>query len=222
VNLEDWAKRAESYDGHIRHLFPHYDVLHDTALAAMARLTPSARVLVVGAGTGEEASRIAVAHPTAQVVAQDLSEPMLERGRQKYPHLPIEWTSEPVHALPEEPFDFATLLLVLHFLPDSNQPEGKLAMLKAIGRRLRRGGGLVYADLMLDPECGQTQFELWRDQVLRAEPTERMEGAMVYVSTDLNATAPARNEALLIEAGFEEPVPLYQEFWLRLWLTRRA
>jgi tRNA (cmo5U34)-methyltransferase len=221
MEINEWDERAGSYDKHIRRLFPDYEVLHRLANLTISQLPDDSSVLIVGAGTGEEAARLAQLRPSYHITAIDPSAGMIEEGKRKHPDLGITWRAEPIQALDSTRFDGATLLLVLHFLPDDRSEEGKLEMLRQIARRLKPKAPLVYADLMPDPESYETHLELWRKHAYSFGADERLEKAFDYLSNEIPATSPARNQELLEAAGFEEPVTLFQEFWLRLMVTRR-
>lgn len=223
MTIEEWNERAPGYNKHIRRLFPHYELLHELVNLSLGPLDAGSRVLVVGAGTGQEAASIARSHPGVHVCAQDIASEMLAQGRSQYAELDISWHPVPVAELNESRFDAATLILVLHFLPDDGTEEGKLQLLRDIAARLKPGAMFVFADLMPEPETYETLFELWKANVLASTETDdRILGALDFVSNDLHTITPARNTKLLELAGFEEPIIVYQEFWLRLMLTRKV
>lgn len=73
---------ARVYDGTVRMLVEHYDLVHDTiahVLSAIvgAHMNAPLRILDVGCGTGEEALRIAERIPGAAITALDMSREML-------------------------------------------------------------------------------------------------------------------------------------------------
>jgi tRNA (cmo5U34)-methyltransferase len=72
------AERAAGYDERIRGRIPGYDTLHELAADLVADELPSGgRVLVVGAGTGEEVVRYARLSPAVRVTALEPSAAML-------------------------------------------------------------------------------------------------------------------------------------------------
>ncbi len=111
------------------------------AAATAADASGAATVLDVACGTGDLTAMLARQRP-ARIVGADFCEPMLQRARAKFPHLPIEWQLADAMALPfaDGEFDIITIAFGLRNLP---QPE------RALGeflRVLRPGGRLVVLD----------------------------------------------------------------------------
>ena len=97
----------------------------------------------LGCGTGQVAS--ALAPFVARVIAVDRSAEMLQAARRRLKDLPtVEVRRGELEALPiaDDELDAATLLLVLHHLPD---PAAALA---EAHRALKPGGRLVIADML--------------------------------------------------------------------------
>lgn len=97
----------------------------------------------LGCGTGQVAS--ALAPFVARVIAVDRSAEMLQAARRRLKDLPtVEVRRGELEALPiaDDELDAATLLLVLHHLPD---PAAALA---EAHRALKAGGRLVIADML--------------------------------------------------------------------------
>lgn len=124
----------------MRSAIPGYELLHETAALLTNALGAEARMLVVGAGTGEEVMRLALQHPGWRFVAEDPSAAMLAVAREKLTAAGladrVEFVVGPIENVPADaPFDAATLILVHHFQPDDG---AKLAMMRAIAARPRR------------------------------------------------------------------------------------
>ena len=97
----------------------------------------------LGCGTGQVAS--ALAPFVARVIAVDRSAEMLQAARRRLRDLPtVEVRRGELEALPiaDDELDAATLLLVLHHLPDPG------AALAEAHRALKPGGRLVIADML--------------------------------------------------------------------------
>jgi ArsR family transcriptional regulator len=97
----------------------------------------------LGCGTGQVAS--ALAPFVARVIAVDRSGEMLQAARRRLRDLPAaEVRRGDLEALPiaDSELDAATLMLVLHHLPDPG------AALKEANRALKSGGRLVIADML--------------------------------------------------------------------------
>ncbi|MGZ8438143.1 MAG: class I SAM-dependent methyltransferase [Candidatus Limnocylindrales bacterium] len=120
-----------------------------SAIRASVPLTPAARVIDIGAGTG--LLGFALAGDVGEVVLAEPSNGMLEVVREKLAAdgprnvsaVPFDLTSDPP---PGEPFDLAVSMLVLHHLEDT------AGAMDAILRLLRPGGRIALADL--DTEDG--------------------------------------------------------------------
>ncbi len=112
-------------------------------------LTPATRTIEVGAGTG--LLGLELARDVGDLVLAEPSEGMLEVIREKLAAggprhvtaMRLDLLADPP---PDDAFDLAISLLVLHHLADTD------AALAAIGRLLRPGGRLAVADL--DAEDG--------------------------------------------------------------------
>ncbi len=123
------------------------------AVAATIResvaLTPTMRVIDIGAGTG--LLGLALAGDIGELVLAEPSEGMLEVAREKLADTGLTHASAlrfdlQVDQPPGGPFDLAVSLLVLHHLEDTQ------AALSAIHDLLRPGGRIALADL--DEEDG--------------------------------------------------------------------
>lgn len=136
------AERAQAYDRRVREAIPGYEALHQLSCMVLAEVTGGhGRALVAGAGTGGECIALAQACPGLQVVGVDPAADMLAHAERKVAehglNARVRLYPSKVSDLPKfEPFDAATLLLVLHFLPDDG---AKLALLTDIAQHLKPG-----------------------------------------------------------------------------------
>ena len=108
------------------------------------RLTPTTRLVDVGAGTGllglalvPDVGSVTLAEPSAGML-EVLREKIDAMGDPSVRVLPFDLLAG---APPSEPFDLAVSLLVLHHLPDT------VAALRAISALLAPGGRIAIADL---------------------------------------------------------------------------
>lgn len=223
------AEKAQAYDRRIRDAIPGYEALHQLACMVVAERTGGhGRVLVAGAGTGAECIALGQSCPALQVVGVDPAGDMLAlAGRKAAEHgLAGRVSLHPctVAALPDAaPFDAATLLLVLHFLPDDG---AKLALLGDIARRLRPGAPLVLADLFGPAwdEPWQASLRLfWRhlQQAAGIAPADIDKG-FAHVDRDIHPVTEARLAELLAAAGFGPPRPFFRALCFGGWVTQRA
>lgn len=101
-------------------LVPGFHDLQRMAIILLAeRLGPDASLLVLGAGGGLELKSLADAQPGWRFVGVDPSAPMLALAAQTIrAHAGrVQFHEGYVDSAPEGPFDAATCLLTLHFVP---------------------------------------------------------------------------------------------------------
>lgn len=222
------ADAARGYDASIRDNVPGYDALHELTVSLLrAELGAKARVLCVGAGTGEEIVRLGAASPGWRLVGVDPSPEMLATAERRVAAAGlaarVDLRAAYAHELPaEERFDGATLLLVMHFLADDG---AKLALLRSVAERLAPGAPLVLADLHGDPGTdGFRRLEAaWRRRLLdRGMPPGDVDGMLRRVAESVAFVPAERIAALLGEAGFEEAVSFFRGLLFGGWVARRA
>jgi len=220
-------ERAETHDDKFARIAPIKATLNMLIEIAWSDLPEDARILCVGAGTGDELIALARAYPGWQFTALDPSEPMLEKCRE---HVAAEGFDDRVsyHAgklptLPEsEPFDAATALLVSHFITEREQRK---RFFRAIAARLKHGGRFVNAEISGDttePDHG-TRITMWRQMLdfagIERDEIDRMVGSF---GAQVAVLPPNELAALLTESGFVSPVLFFQSILIHAWLSRRS
>lgn len=222
------AERAQRYDRRIREAIPGYEALHVLACAVVAEATGGhGRVLVAGAGTGTECVAMAEACPGLRLVGLDPAPDMLALAEERVARLglvgrvrlyPGEVSSLPLF----EPFDAATLLLVLHFLPDDG---AKAALLGDIAGHLAPGAPLVLADLFgpaWDDPWQARLRALWRHlQHSAGVEAEAIEKGFAHVDRDIHPVSEDRLAELLDQAGFDPPRPFFRALCFGGWVAHR-
>lgn len=224
-------ERAPDYDVGIRTRIPGYEALHASSRAILASALPeAARILVVGAGTGQELIAFAQAHPGWHLVGVDPSADMLDIAKDKIVRAGVGDRVE-LHLgtaddlAPDAIFDAATALLVMHFIADD--PD-KLAFLASIQSRLRSGAPFLLADLCGVPDSQRFEalFAAWQcflstntgvspdDENLRKEFAERR--------ARLGWIDEARHFALFASAGFREPTTFWAGLLFSGWAMWKA
>jgi ubiquinone/menaquinone biosynthesis C-methylase UbiE/DNA-binding transcriptional ArsR family regulator len=153
----------------------------------------------LGCGTGQVAG--ALAPFAARVIAVDRSGEMLQAARRRLRDLPtVEVRRGELEALPirDDELDAATLLLVLHHLPDP------AAALSEAHRALKPGGRLVIADMLPHDheEYRQQMGHVWLG--FSEEQMQRLLGAARFdririVALPVNAAA--KGPALFVATG---------------------
>ncbi len=222
------AERAQAYDRRIRDAIPGYEALHQLACMVVAEATGGqGRILVAGAGTGAECVALGRACPALHVVGLDPAADMLTLAEGK---VAAHGLTERVRLYPckvddlpsFEPFDAATLLLVLHFLPDDG---AKLDLLGDLAKRLKPGAPLVLADLFGPAWSDPWQAELrtyWRHlQMAAGIGITDIDKGFSHVDRDIHPVTEARLGQLLEQAGFGPPQPFFRALCFGGWVARR-
>jgi tRNA (cmo5U34)-methyltransferase len=200
---------------------PGFADLHRMAAILLAeRAPPVARVLVLGAGGGLELKAFAEAQSGWTFDGVDPSAEMLGLAERTLGPLAahVRLHKGYIQDAPEEPFDAATCLLTLHFLP----PDERLQTLREIRRRLNPGAPFVAAHSSFPQGKGERSVWLRRYAAFAiasgADPAE-VENARAAVEAHLNILAPEQDEAILRDAGFSDVAPFYAAFTWRGWVA---
>lgn len=223
------AERAQAYDHRIRAAIPGYEALHQLACMIVAEETQGhGRVLVAGAGTGAECIALAEACPQLHVVGVDPAPEMLKLADRKVAerHLVerVRLYPSQVKELPKfEPFDAATLLLVLHFLPDDG---AKLDLLKDVATHLKPGAPVVIADLYGAGWDDAWQAELrtfWTHlQRVAGIAADDITRGFLHVDQSMHPITESRLTELCGQAGLTIPQPFFRALCFGGWVARRA
>ena len=236
-------ERAEVYDQQFAALGAMKDLMHLILRVRFAELPPDARVLVVGAGTGQEVRVLAPLFPGWRFTLVDPSEGMLAVAER---HATNEGFVERcafhhgyLASLAEAPHDAATSILVSHFLTDADE-RGEF--FEDIATRLKPGGLLFNADLSADREhpSFESQMDLWLRMIdfanrshdgptlipADAEPsvddTPKTPSYREMFGTKFAAHAPDEVESFIEQAGFRDITLCYQSVLVRAWCAERA
>jgi tRNA (cmo5U34)-methyltransferase len=198
---------------------PGFDALHTmTSILLAEAAPPDAHVLVLGAGGGLELRSLALANPGWRFTGVDPSGPMLALAAQTLGPLAdrVTLVEGLIDAAPAGPFDAATCLLTLHFLPAAARSD----TLAALHTRLRPGAPFVAAHLSFP----QAERPLWLARYAafaRAQgaPAAQTEQASVAVGSALPLLDPAIDEDLMRAAGFADPTLFFAAFTWRGWIA---
>ena len=216
------------YDKFVRQAIFAYEPLFTMFLAMLERcLGETANLLVVGSGTGMELVTFARRMPQWTLTGVDPSEQMIRLAQSK---LEVEHLSERVRLRRgtidtlsmDEMYDAATLILVLHFLPDDG---AKLALLQNILGRLKPGGSLILLDLGAKSSTASDSTLLagWKNfQILMGMEPGLVESVYQQASETQHFISEARLQELLAEAGFIHIERFYQAFLHTGWFAQRA
>lgn len=220
-------KRANVYKAKIRRIVPGYEVMHDLSLNLLYKALPAdAGILVVGAGTGQEALTYALAHPSWRITGVDPTEKMLAVAREQ---VEAQGLSEriglhlgKVEELPDTPgFDAATSILVMQFLPDNG---AKKEFLAHTSRRLKPGGRFIVIDLVGDaasPEFAMLLSAWESRQRFMGEDAEEVQKDFAHIRRDLQFIPEERMVALLREVGFAAVNKFCQSYLFSGWIAEK-
>jgi tRNA (cmo5U34)-methyltransferase len=222
--------RATKYDKEIRKVIPGYEALHDMTNAILGvNLSESANLLVVGSGTGREILNLSQSYPHWEFMGVDPSSEMMAIAQTQFTQQRLLQRVKSylgyTDTLPEiRVYDAATLMLVMHFVPDDG---AKLSLLQSISKRLKPGATLIVADLHGDTNSARFKqlMAAWRGlrlQNLEDMSIEEYEADFQRSMNSIHFIPEARIFKLLQEAGFSEIVKFYNAFLFGGWTAKLA
>jgi tRNA (cmo5U34)-methyltransferase len=196
------------------------DLQRMTALLLAERAPDDARVLVLGAGGGLELKVFADARPHWRFDGVDPSAEMLRLAETTLGPLAarVRLHQGYIDVAPEGPFDAATCLLTLHFVPF----EERRRTVREVRRRLKPGAPLVVAHFSF-PQS-EAERALWLSRYVAfavssgVEPA-KAESARAHISTQLPVLAPEQDAEILREAGFANVSLFYVGLAFRGWVA---
>ncbi len=219
---------GEGYEALARRVIPGYATLFPMIGALIdPDLPPRARVLVVGCGTGIELVTFKRIRPDLRLHGVDPAGQMLELATRRVADAGLSDGITCQHGyasdVPLSPrFDAATLINVLHFVPDDG---GKAELMADIAARLRPGGVFVFFDLHGNPgsEEHERYMPAWRRywKIRGMTEAERSEFAE-RIRHGIHFAPPERVVELARDAGFTRPRRFFQSLLYGGWTFRRA
>lgn len=200
---------------------PGFADLHRMAVLLLSERAPDdARVLVLGAGGGLELKAFAEARPYWTFDGVDPAPEMLKLAARYLGPLASRARLHQgyIDDAPQGPFDAATCLLTLHFLPR----DERLRTAREIHRRLKRGAPFVAAHSSFPQRAEERTRWLSRYAAFAlgngADPAQvaKMRSA---VEAHLNLLSPEEDEDILHQAGFTDVSLFYAAFTWRGWVA---
>lgn len=220
-------QQASSYDEQWAKTAPIRDGLLFLLEAVFAGLPGNARILCVGAGTGEEMVYLAKRFPQWTFAAVEPSGAMLDVCRnkaEKHGFVSRCYFHEGyLDSLPVmDRFDAATCFLVSQFILEH---ETRSAFFRAIAERLRPDGILASSDLA--SKIGSSEYEatlhVWLNMMASIGiPPEGLERMRAVYAKDVAVLPPAEVASIIQSAGFEAPVLFYQAGLIHAWFSKNA
>jgi tRNA (cmo5U34)-methyltransferase len=211
---------ARYAEGPVR-LVPGFEALQRMVMLLLRESVPAAgNVLVLGAGGGLELKRFAESETGWRFVGVDPSAEMLKLAQATLGPLAerVELHEGYIDTAHEGPFDAATCLLTLHFIP----AEQRLQTLKQLCRRLLPGAPLIVAHHSFAQSPDEKARWLKRYAAYAVDsgvPASDAERAIKAISSQLPVLAPEEDEALLRAAGFSGVELFYTGFTFKGWIA---
>ena len=204
-----------------RRFVPGFADLHRMTSILLAERAPrNAQVLVLGAGGGLELQAFAQAQPGWTFDGIDPAAEMLNLARRTLGPLGsrVRLHQGYIDDAPEGPFDAATCLLTLHFLP----PEDRRRTAIEIRRRLKPGAPFVAAHSSFPQE--EDERALWLSRyagfaIASGADPDKAQNARAAVEAHPNLLSPEQDEAILRGAGFTRVSLFYTAFTWRGWVA---
>lgn len=214
--IHNWNDSSVSaYQQSIRQKIIGYDLIYDMMANIFHNFPTTHKVLVVGAGGGQELLTLGESFPSAHFTAVDTSKVMLELAAKQIDSLPyalnIEWIDRDLLTLNvKELFDVATCHLVLHFMKDLDQ---KKALLQKIADSLKENGVLFISSINADliSSTFKHQLRFWRSSMLHNDISENHWHR--FEQSFNNTTHPIKLDSLidlLKDVGFTTIIPYYK------------
>lgn len=221
--FSDPAAVARYAEGPVRQV-PGFDGLQQMATILLAeRIQDDARVLVLGAGGGLELRAFAEAEPNWSFCGVDPSAEMLGLAKHTLGPLAkrVEFHEGYIDQAPMGPFDAATCLLTLHFVPE----EERRRTLAQVYQRLRPGAPFVVAHHSFPQE--DPARSLWLSRyaafaVASGVAPEKMETSIAAMRERLSVLSPTQDEQQLRDAGFTDVSLFFAGFTFRGWVAYKA
>lgn len=216
-DLDDYARLAEAF-------IPGRAAIFVIVESAFQELLPSgpARILVVGAGGGEEILRLGHGNPDWSFVGVDTYDPMVALARKRLAVTPVAARSDvqtkAVGELDQDGFDAATCILTAHFVPDDGS---KLGLLKDIQARLKPGAPLAIVDGVGISGEAETELlrRIWKRHAIRNGVSEEAAEANLETARRVAMVSAGREEELLASAGFNRLTPIFRGLGIMGWLA---
>lgn len=213
---------AASYAERVARHVPGLWDLHRMAGLLLAEHVPDAgRVLVLGAGGGLELRAFAGAHPGWRFDGVDPSPEMIAQARRLLgaDSDRVTFHQGYIDAAPAGPFDGATCLLTLHFLPR----DQRLLTLRQLHARLRPCAPFVAAHHSFPQAGGQQDLWLQRNAdwlISGGVPEAQAKAGIATMKERLPVLTPEEDAELLRAAGFSDVQLFYAALTFKGWVAR--
>ena len=214
---------ARYAEGPVRQVPGFLGLLQMAGILLAERTPDDAHVLVLGAGGGLELKAFAETQPGWRFCGVDPSAEMLGLAKRTLGPLAsrVDLHEGYIDGAPQGPFDAATCILTLHFIPE----EERRHTLAEVHRRLKPGAPFVVAHHSFPQHGGEKARWLSRYAAFAAAsgvPAANAENAISAIGERLPLLSPEQDEALLRDAGFVDVALFYAGFTFRGWVAYKA
>jgi len=214
---------ARYAEGPVRQVPGFLGLLQMAGILLAERTPDDAHVLVLGAGGGLELKAFAETQPGWRFCGVDPSAEMLGLAKRTLGPLAsrVDLHEGYIDGAPQGPFDAATCILTLHFIPE----EERRHTLAEVHRRLKPGAPFVVAHHSFPQHGGEKARWLSRYAAFAAAsgvPAANAENAISAIGERLPLLSPEQDEALLRDAGFADVTLFYAGFTFRGWVAYKA
>lgn len=223
--VKRFNERAAVYDADILNIIPGYEALHANALHLLETSLPEdAFLLVAGVGTGNETAAAALRNPQWRITGFDVAENMIKTASEKIKRHGLGDRVELIHGtiddVLQDPFDAATALLIMHFIPYGE----KLDFLRGINSRLRPGGALVTADFTCDRESYEfeTFAAAWEASMLATTEKKEVDERLWHTRHGLDILSHEETQDLLAKAEFTNPRLFWKSLLFSAYISEKA
>lgn len=192
------------------------------AVLLAERVPADAHILVLGAGGGLELKVFAELQPGWRFDGVDPSGEMLQLARTTLGPLAsrVRWHQGYIDTAPAGPFDGATALLTLHFLPRAE----RLRTLTQMHARLKPGAPLVVVHHSFPTEPPEQDQWLQRYAafaIASGVPAAQATGSIPTLKEKLPWLSPEQDVDVLKEAGFTDIALFYGALTFKGWVAYR-
>lgn len=186
------------------------------------RADDDANILVLGAGGGLELKVFAEAQSGWRFCGVDPSPQMLDLARQTLGPLAsrVAFHEGYIENAPEGPFDGATCLLTLHFMPEAERRRA----VAEVYHRLKPGAPFIVAHHSFPQDEPEKRLWLTRFAAFGPDPGlsfANREQMISAISENLPALSPEKDEEILRDAGFRDVTLFYAGFTFRGWVGHK-
>ncbi|MEM9261227.1 MAG: class I SAM-dependent methyltransferase [Bacteroidota bacterium] len=216
------GKRATNYDDFVQTYIPFYQHLQHNLPKLISSQAPKgdAPILVAGCGTGSELLSLASTYPDWLLEGIDPSPEMVVQAREKLrSYRNVRLMEGYVNDLPAQArYRAATLMLVLHFLPDDG---AKSQLLKSLAERMLPGAPLIILDIFGSVAELAANLQVLRTLMPPTADPEAVENRLHTLPERIQHIPEERLYELLLCSGFSTPHRYFQAAIYGGWITKK-